>query len=319
VTVEAGSTFLLPCSYTISSFTDRTGAPGIINCFAPTSLTLTASPETICAGESATLTALADNAVAYSLDGTNWQPETDFNETPTSTTAYTLYAKTAEGCVATKANAAAVTVNPIPDAPTMGGESNSYCTSGTITATFGNGGTGIRWTDDNTTASPRTVAASGIYYAVTTSDEGCESSAVSVSVTIVPPGGQGQQNTCGCATGLSNCKGICTAYGCNNPSTCVSFTEVSIGPYEGSGKVDWDAANKLCSQKGAGWRLPNSAVEACCLSNPTSPLPGGVTNDKYWTSYTDTPWGAFRWHPGHGDCDFNRYYRTEPYYVRCVR
>jgi uncharacterized protein (TIGR02145 family) len=37
-TVEAGSAFLLPCGYCMSSFTDRTGAPGIINCLAPTGL-----------------------------------------------------------------------------------------------------------------------------------------------------------------------------------------------------------------------------------------------------------------------------------------
>jgi hypothetical protein len=38
VTVESGSIFLLSCDYTATSFTDRTGAPGIFNCalFTPT-------------------------------------------------------------------------------------------------------------------------------------------------------------------------------------------------------------------------------------------------------------------------------------------
>jgi hypothetical protein len=109
-TIESGGTFLLPCSYTVSSFTDATGAPGIFNCPEPTGLTLAPSPAVICNGESTTLTASATGAVAYSLNGTDWQPETDFNETPLSTTAYTLYAKTEAGCSVSVANVATVTV-----------------------------------------------------------------------------------------------------------------------------------------------------------------------------------------------------------------
>jgi hypothetical protein len=92
------------------------------------------------------------------------------------------------------------TVNPLPEAPTMGGNGNAYCGSGTITATFGSNGNGIRWTDNNTTESPRTVDLPGPYYAVATSAAGCESSTVSVSVTIKPvpdinhSGGAGSQN-----------------------------------------------------------------------------------------------------------------------------
>jgi hypothetical protein len=127
-TIESGGTFLLPCTYTVSSFTDATGAPGIIKCIEPTGLSLTASPETICAGESATLTASATGAVSYSLDGTNWQPETDFNETPLSTTAYTLYAQTEAGCSVSVANAVAVAVGQ----PGADGEpSTCGCATGT--------------------------------------------------------------------------------------------------------------------------------------------------------------------------------------------
>jgi hypothetical protein len=114
-TVEAGSTFLLPCSYTVSSFTDKTGAPGIINCFAPTNLKFTPSAATICAGATVTLTASATDAVAYSLDGSSWQAEAVFEVSTESPKPYTLYAKTAEGCVASAANAAAVAVNPLPE------------------------------------------------------------------------------------------------------------------------------------------------------------------------------------------------------------
>jgi hypothetical protein len=211
VTVEAGSTFLLPCSYTVSSFTDRTGAPGIINCKPPVSLALTASSATICEGQSTTLTASATDAAQYRIDNGAWQTEMDFNVSPVANASYTLYAQTAEGCVASVTNAAVVTVNPIPDAPTMGGEGNSYCTSGTITATPSNGDTGIRWTDNSSTISPRSVTASGTYYAVTTSAAGCESSPVPVSGTIGQPGTDGQpaDPVCDCAEGTIKCGSTC--------------------------------------------------------------------------------------------------------------
>jgi uncharacterized protein (TIGR02145 family) len=53
-TIESGGTFLLPCSYTISSFTDATGAPGIINCMPPATYTL--SGANVCVGDEVALT-----------------------------------------------------------------------------------------------------------------------------------------------------------------------------------------------------------------------------------------------------------------------
>jgi hypothetical protein len=109
-TIESGSTFLLPCDYTMSSFTDATGAPGIIKCLAPTGLTLTANPETICAGATVTLTASATGASSYSINGNDWYPSPVFEVTPTSTTSYTLYAQTEAECVGSVADAAVVSV-----------------------------------------------------------------------------------------------------------------------------------------------------------------------------------------------------------------
>jgi hypothetical protein len=136
MTVEAGSTFLLPCSYTVSSFTDRTGAPGIINCKAPANLKFTPPTATICAGATVTLTASAGSATSYSINGTDWQAEEAFEVAPTSTTAYTLYAKTAEGCVASLTNAAVVTVNPVPTDLTLTATPTTICKdeSATLTA-----------------------------------------------------------------------------------------------------------------------------------------------------------------------------------------
>jgi hypothetical protein len=59
-TIESGGTFLLPCSYTVSSFTDATGAPGILGCIPSTDIyNLTVSATTYCAG--GTVTFALDN------------------------------------------------------------------------------------------------------------------------------------------------------------------------------------------------------------------------------------------------------------------
>jgi hypothetical protein len=133
--VEAGSTFLLPCSYTMSSFTDATGAPGIINCKPPTGLSLTANPATICKDESTTLTASAGGAASYSINGNDWYPSPAFKVTPGSNASYTLYAKTEEGCVAAVADAAMVTVNPLPTNLTLTASPATICLGASTTLT----------------------------------------------------------------------------------------------------------------------------------------------------------------------------------------
>jgi hypothetical protein len=78
---------------------------------------------------------------------------------------------------------ASATVYTVPAAPVMGGGGTQCGGSLTITATADNG---IRWTDNSSTVSPRSVTTSGTYYAVTTSAEGCESAQAPVAVTIHP-------------------------------------------------------------------------------------------------------------------------------------
>jgi hypothetical protein len=80
----------------------------------PTDLSLTPSMTTICAGQTVTLTASATGGVSYSLDGSSWQPEENFNVTPQPDVHYTLYVKTAAGCTTSLDNAATVTVKPVP-------------------------------------------------------------------------------------------------------------------------------------------------------------------------------------------------------------
>jgi hypothetical protein len=284
--VESGSTFFIPCGYTIESFTDSTGAPGIFKCIRPAIYTLSGAD--VCEGAAVTLTLSGSQSEfqyqLYNGDATVGSPVpgtgtpltfngetavggytytvrtvsgagvrcdmtmsnvlhvtvnplpvaptspsadarcgsgtvtfsasvpgdctidwyTTMDETTlvsgggsvtsfslsigSSTTYYAQARNTTTGCVSATRTPVTGTVNPVPAVPTMGGNGNAYCGSGTITATFGSNGNGIRWTDGNgsNTVSPRTVNASDTYYAVATSAAGCESSTMSVSVTIKP-------------------------------------------------------------------------------------------------------------------------------------
>jgi hypothetical protein len=102
-----------------------------------------------------------------------------------STTYYAQARNTTTGCVSATRTAVTGTINTVPDTPTMGGGGSQCGGTRNITATpGGNGGTGIRWTDGSSTVSPRTVNASDTYYAVTTTDAGCESSPAPVTITI---------------------------------------------------------------------------------------------------------------------------------------
>jgi hypothetical protein len=219
-TIESGGTFLLPCSYTISSFTDATGAPGVLSCIPSTDIyNLTVSATTYCAGD----------AVTFALDNTTsgrtyqlYRDDVAVMDVLTGTGNAETFTGTFAGagnyvarvkdngtyCAAQMTGTYAVS-ETVPDAPTMGG-SSSYCTSGTITAMPGLGGSGIRWTDDNTTVSPRTVSLDGIYYAVTTSDSGCESIPAPVTVAITQKGDNDESAVpCGCAEGTIECNGMC--------------------------------------------------------------------------------------------------------------
>jgi hypothetical protein len=169
ITVESGGTFFLPCSYTMSSFTDATGAPGIISCPKPTSLSLLASSfaAPVCAGTTVTLTASAGGAASYSINGTDWYTSNVFEVAPVSNASYTLYVKTAAGCSASVIDEAAVAVYPAFSPGTIATASTTTNTSTNPNVTIDNSmpATGG---DGNITYEWRRSGTSGAVYTGTT-------------------------------------------------------------------------------------------------------------------------------------------------------
>jgi hypothetical protein len=321
-TIESGGTFLLPCSYTMSSFTDKTGAPGIINCKPPTALTLATPFTTVCASATVTLTASATGAASYSIDGTNWQTSPVFNVPAASNESYTLYAQTEEGCVATLPNAAVVTVNPLPTGLTLAATPTTICKDESATLTASATG-GASYSINNSTwqtspdfeVSPTLPTAYTLYVKTAA---GCSATQASAAVvTVAPSGGNGQAPTaCGCAIGLTPCKNICTVSACNF-TACDGFTEMTTAIYEG--KMTWSDANEYCTNKGSGWRLPNGGELPCMCDNAAS-LPGGMSYSDYWQS---TPYLIQNYHytciRRPNDCMCTGYPDKNTFYFKCVR
>jgi hypothetical protein len=163
--------------------------------------------------------------------GIRWTDNTSTSQSRTVTATGSYYAVTTNSAGCTSSNqGVSVTVYSVPGAPSVSG-GGTACTSKTITATPGSGGTGIRWTDNNSTSSPRVVSLSNTYYAVTTGMSGCNSSRAGVSVTIYTLGTDGQsQSPCGCAAGLINCSGTCRTSGTyvDNTSRCTGTCNTAL-------------------------------------------------------------------------------------------
>jgi hypothetical protein len=292
VTTTTSSPLNVPASYTVHSFTDKTAAPGKLSCIPSTVYDLTASALSFCAGSAGVTFALSgtESGRIYQLykDGTTVMatlPGTGsaatFSDTVNEAGIYTARAIVLpEYCPAVMTGSFSVASAPSPAPPVMGG-SSSYCTSGTITATAGSDGTGIRW-DDGTTDALRTVSTSGAYSAVTTSATGCNSSEASVSVTVTQPGTMGNAvAACGCEDGLLERDGYCLP-DCSVLEPCAGFTEIyPTLPY--AAPSDAEAACK--SLAGAAWRTATISELACvCHKNKGLFNTTKIVHSTYQTS-----------------------------------
>jgi uncharacterized protein (TIGR02145 family) len=215
--IESGGTFLLPCSYTVSSFTDATGAPGIFNCIRPVLYTLSGAD--VCVGDEVALTlAGSQSGWQYRLyDGTmpvgSAVPGTDgsliFTDASATAGGHTYTVQTVDGagvrCDMPASNTLDITVNPTPIISLSSGDASQSVNQGTgittivYTATdatgisssssFPDGVGGIYSSGSYTISGTPTV--NGIFnYTVTTANgNGCADATASGTITVTQPQG----------------------------------------------------------------------------------------------------------------------------------
>jgi len=136
---------------------------------------ITVNSATICAGQSATLTA---NGAAIYL-WSNGETTNSINVSPTATTIYTVIGTTAT-CSSSPVPAQVTVINPIPTITV----NNATICAGQQSTLTANGATNYLWSTGETTSSITVSPTLTTTYTVTGTTAGCTSSPVSTQVTV---------------------------------------------------------------------------------------------------------------------------------------
>jgi len=204
-------------TYTVTGTTTAgcTGTASVYVTVSPLPV-ITVANQTICDGETATLS--ANGAATYSWS--NGGNTAAISVSPSSTTVYTVTGTSAAGCTGTAS--ATVTVNPLPNI-TISANPASVCAGNSSTLTA-SGGTNYSWSTSSTGSSITVNPTSTTTYGVTGTDaNGCSNTA-DINVTVLP----GPVVT---ATGATICEGATaniTASGAANYTWDNSMTGSSI-------------------------------------------------------------------------------------------
>ncbi|MCX7954490.1 MAG: gliding motility-associated C-terminal domain-containing protein [Bacteroidales bacterium] len=164
-----------------------TGTTTVIVNTAPSSPTVTATPSSICLGQSSTINATANGASYYQVytqpSGGTLLGTTPLTVSPTSTTTYYVQAVSNNGCVNLGGRVpVTVTVNPLPNASAT---SNSGICSGQTLQLNASGGSSYQWSGPNNFSSTQQNPSipnaqsihSGTYYVTVTNSYGCTATA----------------------------------------------------------------------------------------------------------------------------------------------
>jgi len=170
---------------------------------APTAAVITVSDDTICAGESATITASGSTGgtITYNfydaVSGGTLLGTSPLIVSPTTTSTYYLEVINENGCLhSTIRTPVTIVVNPLPDAPVVTTTNLTICEgdSTTITATVNPASAVITWWNSQTggnllatgnSYNTGSLANSTSYWLQATSAEGCENNGGRVEVTII--------------------------------------------------------------------------------------------------------------------------------------
>jgi uncharacterized protein (TIGR02145 family) len=207
VTRQSGNLFDVPPSYTLLSFTDKTGAPGVIKCIPPATFTLLASASGFCEDDMEGITFALDSTEKdkqYQLfrnnggagDGSVLTGNgSALTFTGTFNVAGTYTARTvAEGltCAIAMNGTHVVTKNPLPANPDVTGDSRNC--PGTVTLRASSSGAVIDWYDDDITTStlhtgesyttPEIYTSTTYYVQARVESTGCLSARVAVAAEV---------------------------------------------------------------------------------------------------------------------------------------
>jgi hypothetical protein len=155
MSIQSGGTYLVPSSYTLVSFTDATGAPGIINCKPPVNQTLQVSASDFCAGSKGVTFVLqgTETGCKYELYRDNTATGTVLTGAGSAATftgtfnvagSYSVRSVTGlEFCQAEVSGTQTVTQNPLPANPAV--TAGVRCGAGTVTVSATSSGAEIDW------------------------------------------------------------------------------------------------------------------------------------------------------------------------------
>ena len=198
-TTSVPGTYRVLVTNTITGCSDTTVAPG-------TTLTLNPSPSASDAiiSPAGPFTICSSDSVVLSTPGTTpgltyqwFRPATIAGATNTSYTArvtgtYTVRITNSFGCSVTSAASVSITVNPAPSAAiTLSGPA-TFCEGSSLNITTASGpGYTYQWHDatgpiGGATAVTETFTASGTYYVIVTSANGCQATSTATTVNVVP-------------------------------------------------------------------------------------------------------------------------------------
>jgi hypothetical protein len=307
----------LGCSSAASASTTVTVNP------IPATPTITPDgPTTFCTGGSVTLTSSSASGNQWSLDGNPIGGATGQQYVATATGAYTVTVTTS-GCTSEPSSATTVTVNPIPDTPTITPDGpTTFCTGASVTLTSSSA-SGNQWLLDGNPIGGATgqqyIATAAGAYTVTVTTSGCtsaESSATNVTVnpipatpTITPDGpttfctggsvtltsssASGNQwsldgNPIGGATGQQY---VATATGAYTltvttsgcTSAASSATNVTVNPIPATPTITPDGPTTFCT--GGSVTLTSSSASGNQWSLDGNPI-GGATSQQYIATAT---------------------------------
>ncbi len=196
-------------------------------------ITVSASSNTICTGNSSTLT--ANGATTYS-----WSPATGLSSTtgsvvtatPTITTTYSVIG-TSGACSATQT--ITITVNPLPVVTITPGGATTFCQGGNVVLSASPGSSYV-WSTGATTQSI-TVNSSGNYSVTVTNGNGCSATSAVIAVTVnpLPTAGFTSAQTAPLTYSFTNTSSNATSYVWNFGDTQTSTATNPVNMYATAG------------------------------------------------------------------------------------